>query len=199
MYTGIVTPSNTPPSVTSPTSAVQASHAVYYVFGTLHWQSIGISTGVIGMLWAVGVIAEIGLFAVSGRGAVAAIGPARLVWLGALAAALRWSVTSFDPPLAVLFGVQLLHGLTFGAAHLGAIHFISESVPESCAATAQGLYASVTAGIAMGAAMTAAGPLYAAFGGRAYLAMAIMGAVGTAGALLLMSRWRGQHLLSSRP
>ena len=34
------------------TSAVQASHAVYYVFGTLHWQAAGISTGVIGMLWA---------------------------------------------------------------------------------------------------------------------------------------------------
>lgn len=180
------------------TGAVQASHAVYYVFGTLHWQAVGISTGAIGLLWAVGVIAEIGLFVVSRR-AVAAIGPARLIWLGAIAAVLRWTVTAFDPPLAILFAVQLLHGLTFGAAHLGAIHFISGSVPEACSATAQGLYASATAGIAMGAAMMAAGPLYEAFAGQAYLAMAILGVLGAAGATLLADRWQGQHLVRCGP
>lgn len=172
------------------TSAVQAAHAVYYVFGTLHWQSAGISTGVIGMLWAVGVVAEIALFTVSGR-VVASLGPVRLIWLAAAASVLRWSVTAFDPPLALLFSVQLLHGLTFGAAHLGAIHYISDTVPENVSATAQGLYASVTAGIAMGAAMSATGPLYAAIGGHAYLAMAVIGAIGLAGATLLLGRRPG--------
>ena len=32
------------------TSAVQATHAVYYLFGTIHWISIGISPTVVGML-----------------------------------------------------------------------------------------------------------------------------------------------------
>ena len=67
----------------------------------------------------------------------------------------------FDPPLALLVPLQMLHGLTYGAAHVGAIHFISRAVPEGQGGTAQALYASVTGGIAMGGAMLLAGPLYA--------------------------------------
>ena len=176
------------------TSAVQATHAVYYVFGTLHWQAAGISTTVIGLLWAVGVVAEIVLFAVAGR-ILPAQGPVRLIWLAAAATVLRWSVTAVDPPLAVLFAVQVLHGLTFGAAHLGAIHYISDRVPETCAATAQGLYASASAGIVMGAAMMATGPLYAALAGRAYLVMAVVGMAALAGATLMLAQQPGRRLL----
>ena len=95
---------------------------------------------------------------------------------------------------AFIFGVQILHGLTFGAAHLGAIHYISDNVPESFAATAQGLYASVSSGIILGAAMVAAGPLYAAFSGQAYLAMAMVGAVALVGATLLLVQRTRQRL-----
>jgi PPP family 3-phenylpropionic acid transporter len=48
-------------------SLIQASHALYYSFGSLNWRAQGIPDGVIGMLWSVGVIAEVALFAVSGR------------------------------------------------------------------------------------------------------------------------------------
>jgi MFS1 family protein len=47
-------------------SMIQASHALYYTFGTLHWRAQGFADGTIGALWALGVLAEIGLFAVSG-------------------------------------------------------------------------------------------------------------------------------------
>ncbi len=47
--------------------AVQASHAVYYAFGVLHWRSIGYSGGAIASLWAIGVVVEVGLFAFSRR------------------------------------------------------------------------------------------------------------------------------------
>ncbi len=48
-------------------SLVQASHAVYYGFSTLDWQALGYDGGVIGALWALGVLAEIALFALSVR------------------------------------------------------------------------------------------------------------------------------------
>lgn len=48
-------------------SLVQSSHAVYYAFGTLNWQHLGYGENLIGILWAVGVIAEIILFAFSAR------------------------------------------------------------------------------------------------------------------------------------
>ena len=94
----------------------------------------------------------------------------------------------FDPPLALLVPLQILHGLTFGATHLGAIHFMARAVPEGQAGTAQALYASVTGGLAMGGAILLAGPLYAEFGGRAYWAMAVLAAVGLFASLALRPR-----------
>ncbi|MGD9868166.1 MAG: MFS transporter [Hyphomicrobiales bacterium] len=176
------------------TAAVNSTHAVLYAFGPLHWRTQGISTGVIGMLVAVSVIAEILLFARSGR-AVDRIGPAGLIVLGGGAAVLRWSVMAFDPPLPVLFAVQVLHGLTFGAAHLGAVHFISRAVPGEVAATAQALYASITAGLAMGSAFTLAGLLYGSYGGLSYGAMAVIASVGLAAATVLMRLWNGGRIL----
>ncbi len=176
------------------TSMVQAGHAVYYTFGTLHWQSLGISTSIIGALWAVGVIAEIILFAFSGR-VVAHFGALQLILIAGVAATLRWSFTAFDPPLALLFPLQILHGLTFGAAHLGAIHFISEAVPEDYSATAQGLYAAITAGLIMGLAMAASGPLYKTFAGNAYLVMALLGVV-SIGIALVLRKWDRRSLTS---
>lgn len=178
------------------TGLAQSAHAIYYAFGTIHWQNLGISAGVIGALWAVGVIAEILLFLFSGK-AVRAIGVTNLIVLAAFAAVVRWSVTAFSPPLWLLFVIQTLHGLTFGAAHLGAVHFISEAVPEKAAGTAQGLYASAGSGIFMGGAILVSGPLYSALGGQAYLVMAAVGGVSFLLALLLRFAWTGQDLLRS--
>jgi MFS transporter, PPP family, 3-phenylpropionic acid transporter len=87
-------------------------------------------------------------------------------------------VMGFDPPLTLLLPLQVLHGVTFGATHIGAIYFMAKAVPEGHAGTAQALYASVTAGVALGGAMLLAGQLFAAYGGRAYWAMAALAGVG---------------------
>lgn len=179
------------------TGLVQAAHAIYYAFGTIHWQSQGIAAGVIGALWAVGVIAEILLFAFSGR-VVKSIGVTNLICLAALAAVVRWAATALSPPLWLLFAMQALHGLTFGAAHLAAVHFISDAVPQEKTGTAQGLYASAGTGVFMGGAILASGPLYAALGGHAYFAMAILGGISLFLAILLGLNWKGENLLPGR-
>jgi MFS transporter, PPP family, 3-phenylpropionic acid transporter len=172
------------------TSAIQSAHAVYYVFGSVHWTSSGISPTAIGALWAIGVIAEIVLF-IYARSLGRWFGPVQLIALGGVAAILRWSVIAANPPLPVLFLAQMLHGLTFGAAHMGAMQFMTAAVPPHMATSAQGLYASITAGIAMGLASLAAGPLYRTYAGDAYFAMALLGGTGLIFALLLIRRWRG--------
>jgi PPP family 3-phenylpropionic acid transporter len=172
------------------TSAVQAGHVLYYVFGTLHWTTQGISPTAIGALWGIGVVAEVAMFAYL-RQVGLWLGPVQLVALGGAAALLRWTVTALNPPLAVLFPVQMLHGLTFGAAHAGAMQFLSTAVPPQMAVSAQGMYASITAGLAMGLASLAVTPLYRWFGGEAYFAMAVLGFLGLAFALALMRRWDG--------
>jgi PPP family 3-phenylpropionic acid transporter len=171
-------------------AGVQATHAIYYGFGTLHWQSLHIPSSVIGALWATGVIAEVTLFFWS-KPVVARLGPTRLLILAALGAILRWGLTAFDPPLWLLFAVQTLHALSFGAAHLGAIHFIGRAVPEHYSATGQGLYAAFAMGIIMGLMTMAAGTIYKSLGGEAYLTMALLALVALAGALLLHRKWHG--------
>jgi PPP family 3-phenylpropionic acid transporter len=61
------------------------------------------------------------------------------------------------------------------------MHFLSRTVPPSAAASAQTLYAAVSSAIGGGIVMMAAGALYAACGGRAYLFMALLSAAGLAG------------------
>jgi MFS transporter, PPP family, 3-phenylpropionic acid transporter len=162
--------------------AIQAAHAAFYTFGTLHWRALGYSTLVAGELWSVGVAAEILVFAYSAA-LLRRVGPISILVLAGLAAVARWLVMAFDPAVWLLFALQALHGLTFGAAHLGAIHFLARFVPEAQGGTAQAVYASFTSGILLGGATLLAGPLYAHFGARAYLAMAGLAAVGVLAAL----------------
>jgi PPP family 3-phenylpropionic acid transporter len=160
----------------------QASHAAFYTFGTLHWRALGLSTAWSGMLWAVSIVAEVALFAYSAA-VVRRIGPVQLIVLGAGAAVLRWLIMGLDPALFLLLALQILHALTFGATHLGAIHFIARVVPEAQAGTAQALYASITGGIATGGVTLMAGPVYAAYAGRVYWAMALVAAAALLAAL----------------
>ncbi len=173
--------------------ALQASHATLYTFGAVHWRSQGIATVWVGVLWAVGVLAEVLLFAWSKR-IEETVGAIRLLLAGGAAALSRWIVMSFDPSLAILLPLQILHGLTYGAVHLGAIHFIARAAPEGAAGTAQALYATMAMGVVMGAATLASGPLYDSYAGGAYLGAAVFAAVGFIAAVLLALRWDGRRL-----
>ncbi|MDP6344909.1 MAG: MFS transporter, partial [Alphaproteobacteria bacterium] len=173
---------------------IHASHAVLLGFGTLHWRSIGFSDGIIGALWAEGVIAEILLFVVSGR-AVRRIGVANLLVLGAGGAVVRWTAMGLSDALWLAFVMQALHGLTFGAAHLGAMHFIARAAPDAWSATAQSLHGAVGGGIAVGLTMAAAGALYQRFDNGAYLVMAGVAALAVLAALMLARRWDGGPLV----
>jgi PPP family 3-phenylpropionic acid transporter len=128
------------------------------------------------MLWALGVAAEIGLFAISGR-LPQAIGPTPLLVIGALGALLRWSVMALNPPDLLLPLLQCLHALSFGATHLGALGFLARAAPEHLGATAQG-YLAVANGLLMAGATVLAGGLYAAYGSGAYAAMAALAGLG---------------------
>jgi len=168
----------------------QGSHAFYYAYGGLHWKRLGYSGGLIGAIWPLGVFAEIALMSVSLK-VFRALGSTRLLLFGALGCVLRWTILAFDPPLPFVIFAQFLHGATFALAHLGAMYFILKAVPPRLAATGQSLYAVCSSGLAMGLATLASGPLYAAYGGRAYLLMSAMGAAAALFALLLGMLWNG--------
>jgi len=163
-------------------SLIQASHAVYYGFSTLDWSRAGWDGTTIAALWALGVGAEIVLFAYQGR-LGKFVSPGMLLAIGGAGGALRWLAMTFDPPALLLPWLQLLHGLSFGATHLGALGFVAQRAPAGKGATAQG-HLSIALGIAMAAAMALSGWLYADYGSRAYAAMALIAAAGGACAVV---------------
>jgi PPP family 3-phenylpropionic acid transporter len=169
--------------------SVQAAHATFYTFGTVHWAAQGYAAAWSGTLWTIGVAVEIGLMAFSGA-VVRRVGAVELIVVGAATAVVRWLAMGFDPPLVALVPLQALHGVTYGATQIGAFYFMTQAVAERQAGTAQALYAAVTAGLAMGGAMLLSGQLYAACGGRAYWAMSALAAVGLAASLALRRLWR---------
>jgi MFS transporter, PPP family, 3-phenylpropionic acid transporter len=175
----------------------QGSHAFYYAYGTLHWRELGYSGWLIGLLWPLGVFAEIGFMSVSLK-LFRRVGAAWLLVLGGASCIVRWTILAFDPPLPFVIFAQFLHGGTFALAHLGAMYFVLQAVPSRLAATAQSIYAVSNAGIVMGIATYVSGPLYAAHGGHAYLLMSAMGLGAVFFALWLAQVWSGSRILEDR-
>lgn len=171
--------------------AVQGAHGMFYAYGTLHWQAQGYSPEWFGALWAIGLVTEIALFFWS-TDAVRRIGAAELMVMGPALSVFRWVLMAFDPSLVVLVPLQILHGLTFGTSHLGAMHMLAKIVPVDRAATAQALYAVVqTLGVVAATAISAR--LYPIAGGQTYLAMAVMAAVALAAAIVIKRTVRQQY------
>jgi PPP family 3-phenylpropionic acid transporter len=122
-------------AVLAAASLIQASHAVFYGFSAVQWRGAGLEGTTIAALWALGVAAEIVLFALSGR-LPPFFTPTMLLIVAAIGGVLRWAGMAFDPPVYILPWLQLLHALTFGAAHLGALGFVARFAPPGQAATA---------------------------------------------------------------
>ena len=157
-------------------SLIQASHAVMYGFGSLQWAAKGLGGAAIGLLWAIGVVAEILLFAISRR-VIARIGAVNMILLGGGGAVLRWSVMAFDAPVALLPALQCLHALSFGATHLGAMYVLARLSDRNDGATAQGDFSAIQ-GVTSALAMGISGVLVARFDSYAYLAMSLAAAAG---------------------
>lgn len=172
----------------------QGAHAVYYAFSFLRWEAIGYSTFTIGCLWATGVIAEIFMLT-QVRMLARRLGPPMLLVIGGAAAAFRWAVIAFDPPLPLLFLVQMLHAFTFAAAYLGAIEFLDRAAPVRLVNTGMTLMSTTGVGAVTGIATVAAGYLWDAHGSTiAYLMMAAMGAGAVAAAIIASRIWDGGKL-----
>jgi PPP family 3-phenylpropionic acid transporter len=163
-------------AVAAAASLIQASHAIYYAFATLDWSAKGFGGATIGVLWALGVAAEIVLFAFAGR-LPKAVGPITLIAIGAAGGVVRWTAMMVDPPAVLLFPLQFLHALSFGATHLGTMMFLSQNAPEGSRAAAQGDVSTANS-LMMAAASALAGVLYGAGGSFAYAAMAALAAAG---------------------
>lgn len=135
-------------------AAIQASHAALYAFASIHWSLHGFSAPWIGALWAIGVLAEIVLFAGIGLCPASWRTPFRLLGLGAVAGAVRAvGMVFYGDSLGAVLVLQTLHGFSFGATQLGAMAAVSRFAPEGARGRAQGTLSATNALASAGATL----------------------------------------------
>ena len=156
-----------------------AAHGTLYVFFTLHLERSGYRVTTIGILWTLGVVAEILVFVflpqLFRRFSLSSILVAsfacaliRFLLLGWLADVL-W----------LLVFAQLLHAATFGAFHAAAVAAVHRVFPEGAQARGQTLFSSITYGAGAAVGALAAGWLWQLGGpGLAFSFSALFGLAG---------------------
>ncbi|MCK4675332.1 MAG: MFS transporter, partial [Gammaproteobacteria bacterium] len=128
------------------------SHGPYYTFYTIYLEEQGYSSFMIGVLWAVGVFAEVVIFLLMHR-LLPFFGARKLLIVTLLLTTLRWLIIGFFvADLPMLFLAQLIHAFSFGVFHAVGISLVHEYFTGSHQGRGQALYSSVSfgAGVAVG-------------------------------------------------
>jgi len=135
---------------------LQASHGPYYTFYSIYLQEHDYSFSMIGSLWALGVLAEIGVFYYMHR-LLPRYGERRLLVISLLLTSLRWVlIGTFVASPAVMIFAQLLHAASFGVYHAVAISLIHSYFTGRHQGRGQALYSSISfgAGGALGSVLS---------------------------------------------
>ncbi len=143
---------------------MQASHGPYYTFYSIHLTDHGYSLPWVGGLWALGVIAEVGLFLIMYK-LVKRFGLRRLLLASLLLAAVRWlMIGSLVESREAMLLAQLLHAATFGVYHAAAIQLIHRYFRGRHQGKGQALYSSLSFGAGGALGSFYSGYVYESFG-----------------------------------
>ncbi|MET0109099.1 MAG: MFS transporter [Candidatus Thiodiazotropha sp.] len=125
---------------------MQASHSAYYAFYSIYMEEAGYSSSVIGQLWALGVIAEVGLFLVMHR-LLHQWGARKVLIISLVIAVVRWILVGSAPDnLFLVLLAQVMHAATFGTFHAAAIHLVHHYFVGRHQGRGQALYSSISFG-----------------------------------------------------
>ena len=142
----------------------QAGHGPYYTFYSIHMKAYDYSLGLIGGLWALGVIAEVGVFLLMHR-LVPKFGLRNLLLISLLFAVVRWLLIGLFPEhLSVMLLAQCLHAATFGVYHAAAIQLIHTYFKGKHQGKGQALYSSLSFGAGGAIGSLYSGYVYDYFG-----------------------------------
>lgn len=162
---------------------IVASHGPLYAFGSILWDRAGLSSTIIGPLWAIGSAAEILTFFVFARMAKRFSARHLLIFAAAITV-LRWVGMGFDVPVWGFFALQTLHAISFGVTYLGTLNFVANWTAEKFAAEAQS-FVQVMSQASMATFIVLFGFVFSRFGAPSFLLSAILAGLG--GGLIFVS------------
>jgi MFS transporter, PPP family, 3-phenylpropionic acid transporter len=155
------------------------AHAALYTFFSLYLAELGYDKTTIGLLWALGVVVEIGIFRwmpqLTARFSVRSLFFATFVACALRFLIIAWGAQSF---MLLLFA-QLLHALTFAVYHASAVTLTGQYFGERNRARGQGVYISLTFGFGGFVGALVSGLMWEPFGASlTYTVSALAGALG---------------------
>lgn len=125
----------------------QASHGAYYNFYTLYLTDCGYDETQIGLLWALGVLAEVILFLYMHR-LIERFGVTPLFAFSVLLTALRWLVMGLWVGYVWIVTMnQLLHAASYALFHATGIYMLHHYMPAAFQSLGQALYIAISFGL----------------------------------------------------
>ncbi|MDO9206302.1 MFS transporter [Methylotenera sp.] len=123
------------------------AHGVLYNFYSIYLSDHGYSKGMIGLLWSVGVICEIGIFMWMPK-IMARFSLKAILQISLVLAVLRFGMIGIAVDNIVLLIIaQTLHAATFGSFHAASVEVITQFFNGRHQAKGQAIYNSVAYGI----------------------------------------------------
>ena len=155
----------------------QVGHGPFYGFFSIYLEDHGYGGGLIGALWAWGVVAEIGVFLLMHR-ILPRFGARTLLALALALGSVRWLMVAFWVDSAALIALsQTLHAASFGIYHAVAIDTVNRFFTGRAQGRGQALYSSLTFGAGVALGSLGAGWAWDHFGGQTFLAASGVAAV----------------------
>jgi len=139
---------------------VQVSHGPYYTFYSIYLEQHDYSRNTIGLLWALGVVAEVIVFIFIYR-YLPKFGLRKLILYSLLLSTIRWLLIGLFPDnITILIVAQILHAFSFGTFHLAAIAWVHQHFIAKNQGRGQALYSSVGFGAGGAVGSLASGYLW---------------------------------------
>lgn len=174
---------------------MQASHGPYYTFFSIYLGEQGYSTVAIGLLWALGVLAEIGVF-LAVHHWLQVTGAAKLFSIAIAITAARWLlIGSLVDHLPVLIIAQIMHAASYGLFHASAMELLQRFFPGRLQGRGQALYTGIGFGIGNSLGSLFAGYVWSGFGSAwAYYFGSIMSLLALALSWIVYASQQKRHI-----
>jgi len=128
-------------------SLMVTSHGVLYNFYSIYLSEHGYTKGMIGLLWSLGVICEIGIFMLMPK-IMARFSLKTILIASLVLAVLRFSLIGLAvDDIWILLFAQCLHAATFGSFHAASVEVIAQFFKGRYQARGQAIYNSVAYGV----------------------------------------------------
>lgn len=167
-----------------------AAHSALYVFYSLYLAQMGYSKTVIGLMWSLGVIAEIVFFFYQAP-VFHRFGVRNLMVGCLLVGAVRFALIGFcAESFFWLLVAQVMHAASFGMHHSASVATLQRWFSGSLQARGQALFISISYGLGGTSGALILGLLWDKVGPQAVYLMAALFALGGAVAAALSYRWQ---------